>query len=513
MYCCRNCRYYLIMYKEKESTEHNSKKEPEIAFNDKFIEAKARLMSQYSSAPVMLKKEMMNEFIEDIKEKNKEVFRHIRNKERNAVSGKEFSLEQILELKKKLDNLISIFMMLFSANKCLEKDNFYDLDNLEELQSVSVMINNHISSMLMDIDYKENDSLDFDGNYLPDIMIVEYVNNIYKTERFLKNTLRVDSICKIELEKEMVELNQKLDKEILRTAYSFIGIQAILLLMESSVVYSDNIHMIAKEILFVFKELLVNARIKRIEIDPAIASNVMRSGFKKTTAIKIYFALENMDRYCLRIDFPHEGEEFLHYNLHEPGRKTGLPLKAYEYKKVEKKYGNLENLFFHFEKSYWFRNDFLSKLEELYPGEENEMLRTEMLRLFHDQAHYHMFTQDIGREDMVEFLAEFACALSHMPFGEFLYSYSDEGDIDEELMKIKLRDILFDALTLYQRSSLEEQVYKCSYKESKIFLKEKLLTALFEHYKSYVQDLGSYEDFYEMDIKEILVLLEEIVHK
>ena len=33
--------------------------------------------------------------------------------------------------------------------------------------------------------------------------------------------------------------------------------------------------------------------------------------------MKIFFALENSDRYCLKIDFPHEGAEYLHLNLHE----------------------------------------------------------------------------------------------------------------------------------------------------------------------------------------------------
>lgn len=121
-----------------------------------------------------------------------------------------------------------------------------------------------------------------------------------------------------------------------------------------------------------FKDLLADVRIQKIEIDTAIASGIIRKGVRTTTGIKIFFALGNMDRYCLRIDFPHKGEAFLHYNLHEPGRENALPLNEKKYRLLAGKYKHLDELFFHFNNLYWFRSNFVSKLERIAPEKDSD---------------------------------------------------------------------------------------------------------------------------------------------
>lgn len=484
-------------------------------FSDNFTKAMRMLLLHFYNAPTVLRDEILKEYLMNFVPDSELVWKNIQEKKSIEIYKEDCegacqkSVERNFTSQKGSEYLLSIFMLVFCVGKDLQKLEIYSSEKLSELEIFSITINSYIASLIMDMDFDEKGSLDFESHYYPNTMFYEYIKNIKKTENFLKAVQKIEAY-EINLDKKIVSLNQKLDKDILTTAYSFIEIQAILLLMEQSDVYSDAIHMIAKDILYVFKELLSNARIKKILIDPVISSNVVRSGFKMTTGIKIFFALENMDRFCLRIDFPHKGENYFHYNLHELGRKTGLPLKPCEYYKIVRKYGSKEDIFFKFGNLYWFRNDFVSKLNRTYSEEEYEEFREEMLRLFHKQSHYRMFTKSVTQEDMSQFLTEFSCALSHMQFYNFFYQDSSKGNIEEELIKIKLRDVLFDVLEIYQTISISKQICNITFQKSENTLKEKLLTTLFKYYKSFVEPLGTMEEFVEMNLPELLILLGEL---
>ena len=183
----------------------------------------------------------------------------------------------------------------------------------------------------MDFYFGDHKGLDFSSKYIPNNMIGEYIFNIYKTEQ--SQLLIVgNSELDIDPEEDLSKLVHKLDHDTIMAWVAFMQVQAVLLLLNYSAIYSKNTQKIAKTLIMSFKDLLADVRIQKIEIDTAIASGIIRKGVRTTTGIKIFFALENMDRYCLRIDFPHKGEAFLHYNLHEPGRENALPLNEKKYR-------------------------------------------------------------------------------------------------------------------------------------------------------------------------------------
>jgi len=111
---------------------------------------------------------------------------------------------------------------------------------------------------------------------------------------------------------------------------------------------------------------------------------------------------------------------------------------------------------------------------------------------------------------MIEFIVEFGIALLHSKVAAVSYTYTDVENINDELTKIKLRDVLSNALAIYQRCIIEEQFFKTSYNEALKKLKYSLIDVLFNHYNSYVSSLGTYEEFAMLDIKDILLLLDEI---
>ncbi len=381
--------------------------------------------------------------------------------------------------------------------------------------TMASMINTFMSSLIMDFDFESSYKLDFNTNYMPSPMLTEYIGGMYKTEILKQQYMEILGQTTL-LESELIELNRKIDREILVTGISFMQIQAILLLMESSKLYPVYVSKIAKSILLIFKEMLADSRIEKIEIDSAISAGVIRQGIRKTTGMKIFFALENSDRYCLRIDFPHEGAEYLHLNLHEPHRQTAIPLNYKQYSMLKKQYGDLSNLFFNFGNMYWFRYDFIEKLNKcsLIEGCENNnsSFIADIKAVFFRQSHYRLFDDNITKDNMVDFIAEFGKALIHTQIYETSYFCTEIENIDDKLTKIKLRDIFISAFALYQRFYLEEKIFQKSYKIGYDKLKEKLLNALFTSFSSEVAPLGEYAEFEEMRLEDIFSLLYDIVN-
>lgn len=402
-------------------------------FSDRFTESLMALLYKYDIAPVRLKDEDMKKYLRYFIENGSyidEIFDGQYDNMSNLAIWKINFMDGCLPDEKiftsrKASYLCTIYMLLFVIKTDLQEGDLYEIEKLQNMSLMASMINTFMSSLIMDFDFESFYKLDFNANYMPSPMLTEYICGMYKTELLKQQYIEILGQTKL-LETELIELNRKIDREILVTGISFMQIQAILLLMESSKLYPVYVSKIAKNILLIFKEMLANSRIEKIEIDSAISAGVIRRGIRKTTGMKIFFALENSDRYCLRIDFPHDGAEYLHLNLHEPHRQTAIPLNYKQYSMLKKQYGDLSNLFFNFGNMYWFRYNFIEKLNKcsLIEGCEN---------------------------NNKNFIAEFGKALIHTQIYEISYFCTEIENIDDKLTKIKLRDIFINAFALYQR--------------------------------------------------------------
>ena len=463
-------------------------------FSDRFTESLMALLYKYDIAPVRLKDEDMKKYLRYFIENGSyidEIFDGQYDNMSNLAIWKTNFMDGCLPDEKiftsrKASYLCTIYMLLFVIKTDLQEGDLYEIEKLQNMSLMASMINTFMSSLIMDFDFESFYKLDFNANYMPSPMLTEYIGGMYKTELLKQQYMETLGQTTL-LESELIELNRKIDREILVTGISFMQIQAILLLMESSKLYPVYVSKIAKNILLIFKEMLANSRIEKIEIDSVISAGVIRRGIRKTTGMKIFFALENSDRYCLRIDFPHEGAEYLHLNLHEPHRQTAIPLNYKQYSMLKKQYGDLSNLFFNFGNMYWFRYNFIEKLDKcsLIEGCEN---------------------------NNKNFIAEFGKALIHTQIYETSYFCTEIENIDDKLTKIKLRDIFINAFALYQRFYLEEKIFQKSYKVGYDKLKEKLLNALFTSFSSKVEPLGEYAEFEELRLEDIFFLLYDIVN-
>ena len=113
------------------------------------------------------------------------------------------------------------------------------------------------------------------------------------------------------------------------------------------------------------REVLFDKRILKIVVDSDLYGSNEKT--HKSTRLKIYFAMKNTDRYCIRLDFPHDGEDSIHLNLNDPGikRSVGFPLKKEEYWEIYRHSKEKElfvNMFYEMNDRYWFKSDFATKI-------------------------------------------------------------------------------------------------------------------------------------------------------
>lgn len=184
-------------------------------------------------------------------------------------------------------------------------------------------------------------------------------------------------------------------------------------------------------------------------------------GFKKSTKIEIFFSLENGDRFCLRLDFPHEGVPYIHYNLHEPLHATGLPIKFEEIEPMIELCGSWENfkkLFFVYDNLCWFRWNFLEKLHEVF-GENSEQTDS-LKKLFSEQCHYKIVGPEMGEEQVKEFLESFITGLNHMDMANCIYERTGQISIDDILAKIRIRELLHELVSAYHYLLIKEALHE-----------------------------------------------------
>ena len=295
-------------------------------------------------------------------------------------------------------NLINACIVLNLFDKVLSriKSEEFNAIKANDISGLSVVINSWICHCLMDYEFQNNEYLDFEANYMPNVALVDNCRYMHEHKMRVENVLEYNQSP---LNHDMMWCEEKIFeiyKKSISNEIDFVKLQALLILIEQSPFFRDSSRSIAREMIYTFKELLVNTSIEKLVMEINMFSSEMEVGAKATTKMEIFFFLENEDRYCLRFDFPHKDAEYIHYNLHEPLHDTGLPLRCVEYKdklmEICETPENVNSLFFNNAKHYWFRFNFEKKLDEVFIKDENN--KQELKRLFKQQCHCRCFTEE-----------------------------------------------------------------------------------------------------------------------
>ena len=229
-------------------------------FSDRFTESLMALLYKYDIAPVKLKDEDMKKYLRYFIENGSyidEIFDGQYDNMSNLEIWKTNFMDGCLPDEKiftsrKASYLCTIYMLLFVIKKDLQEEDLYEIEKLQNMSLMASMINTFMSSLIMDFDFESSYKLDFNTNYMPSPMLTEYIGGMYKTEILKQQYMEILGQTTL-LESELIELNRKIDREILVTGISFMQIQAILLLMESSKLYPVYVRLLKAYCLFLRK--------------------------------------------------------------------------------------------------------------------------------------------------------------------------------------------------------------------------------------------------------------------
>ncbi len=125
-----------------------------------------------------------------------------------------------------------------------------------------------------------------------------------------------------------------------------------------------------------------------------------------TTRIHIIFSLINEDIYSLRIDMPHKGVDYVHFNLQELKNgyvsDSAMPILSKEKVNEMNKFLGVEMKYFFYEVGegvWWFRTNYLELIENIEDEDKADYLR----QIFEEQKHYELKIENDGYELFNEF--------------------------------------------------------------------------------------------------------------
>ena len=407
--------------------------------------------------------------------------------------------------------LISTYINLFQLKHAIEKYDCFQMENLNEVICAIVVCNNLISELNIQSDIDLYGDIDYTEIYTPGVDYYSYIQNMMKSERTM-NMIHLKKGAILDEIKRIRKSIEQTDKERLENIYNFMCLQVILHTIKESSFYNDTVRDIAEKLLNELKNLLFNSEIRKIVIDPNLSLGGMNHGAKSTTGMKIYFSLYNLDRYCLRVDFPHDGAETFHLNLHEFGRSSGIPISSKQYLDLKERYPeyDLSKLFLDFNNQYWFKNNFIEKLNDFCDVDKDKYFIIELTKLFNAQAHF-----DLGcteKREISNLLNEISISFFRLRLDEYKLQSTANEDIDISLKMIKIIDILSIYKWFYCEllvSQILEDLPDEIFREQEKSIKKDLLESVFTFDELLQYNSLSKEELLEFELSGVLDYLDQ----
>lgn len=121
-------------------------------------------------------------------------------------------------------------------------------------------------------------------------------------------------------------------------------------------ILSDSIRNIANELYDYFVRIFQNGLILSFQTNccPVLKKDLPeeRSKEDNTTRFQILYGFENLDIYCMRLDFAHKGQNIVHYNNTSPGDVQCCILDKTEYQKIVNANPSASMLFIRYGRKY-----------------------------------------------------------------------------------------------------------------------------------------------------------------
>lgn len=340
-------------------------------------------------------------------------------------------------------NLFAAFLFIFETEIVLDEieydglsfiraEKLLDLCSLLRVNSATAMIEID-SSFSSEKKYSLAQSIYMMAMNMHDAMLS--VHSFAAEDLLLENTVALT---------QYDQTMNRLTCKYIRSGISVLKLFHVLTLLRISPAYSDGVHQVAEMLISSLREILFNKRIIKMVVDTDTRG--LSDKAHKTTRLKILFALGNSDRYCIRLDFPHEGENSIHLNMNEPKHKqsSGLPFGNKEYLRAIEICGErsvFDKLFYTQDGLHWFRRNYAILIKEI--RKENETQGQALEKFYHDRAHIQLSPPGQSNLTAVsEFSEAFAEAM--VDYEEIcIYGRTDSED-DTLYRYAAFQDVIFE---------------------------------------------------------------------
>ena len=333
--------------------------------------------------------------------------------------------------------VLSFTMMVLTLYGQVNAQQSYSSSDAMGYLEDMILINSELAQYFMNHSFREGSSLRDGGGYNQSAVVIDFLK-VLKNDANSRETIQ--RICGSEdiIYGSSYRRVEKYDLELMGAHLEYLLLVAILMCLLESPYFSPDVKSIAYEMLLCFKDLFSDSRIEYLFMEPNVFFSEQEQGIHATTKFEIFFVQSNNNRYCLRLDFPHDDIDYIHFNLHEPFRETAFPISNEEYADLAKAIPNMYSYFYKCGNSYWFRNNFEKLIAETHFEQEDAM---EILRAVYERQKHHRFLKSKYSFDQVKsFLNVIFTAASSMGMSRSRYKKPKEVDWKERLLAITLRE-------------------------------------------------------------------------
>lgn len=337
----------------------------------------------------------------------------------------------------KNQKVVSIYLFLEDIRKKLKelRGTVISFDDADYLLQGMILANSEITQFFIEKAQNE-DSFSYDEIYSQSNIMIEYIKVIRDDMGRRRNLQDFYPDYNI-MENHVLQIVSEYDVLLLEMHVEYLIMITTLMCMYISPFYDATNKRIAEWFLCCFKDTLANSRIEEMYMEPNTFFSEEECGPRTTTKLEIFFSQSNGDRYQLRVDFPHDNVDFIHFNLYEPFEDAAFPIDNDEYSILYNKYReDVKLLFYHCGGKYWFKRRFKSRI--LSNDNIKPELRKDVGILFNEHKHYPICGTQVSEREMKNFLVELFSAISSVGIERSIFMKPKNVNEAERLEKISL---------------------------------------------------------------------------
>lgn len=405
----------------------------------------------------------------------------------------------------------AMLIMLFDEMDALMQQLDYDIStksissNIKlwrGIQNICSHINHGVGSFAMN-EAHHNENFDFSKQYYPFTQLNSIINDIIGYWLIFSHNYVDITGSGI---KEVLCTKFNADISLIKSQINFLEFMISIICVVESPFYACKYKKVLKKFYLQIQELMHNCFIGDFFIEYGSIDSTIhiehRGSSDKTTRVQISFVLDNKQGYCLRLDFPHKGVNYIHININDMQGQNALPIENSQFCEISKiftEYDEVNKLFYKYNNKYYFCCNFENELKKV---EISEDIKNILQKIFSKQSHFKICDNTIDDHDLYACFDELNIYLNRCIHSN---KKALKGQIMDQVQLIKRAIYKLDFSFMCSIVSLPRYGSTESIETSINDEKLKFVDYLYDFYK---YDEFEKEQLLDLELIEILQLIE-----